>query len=124
MSFQLSVTPHRRAAARFVAEVHRKLSMALADAPDVTQTEIAGILDVHRSVVNRQLRGQADMTLSRVAEIACILGYDSEFVLSKSAQSSVGTNTPAGPKFSAMTQPTALQAPASVPTPKPVFENA
>lgn len=80
-SFQLGVTRHRRAAARFVGKVRRALQKAVADNPDVTQTQIAETIGVGRSVISRQLRGNADMSLSRVAEIAQILGYDAEFEL-------------------------------------------
>ena len=82
-SFQLSVTPHRRAAARFVDKVHRRLRKAYADSPDVTQTSIANALGVHRSVINRQMRGRKDMSLGRVAELAHLLGYEAGFELIK-----------------------------------------
>lgn len=82
-SFQLSVSPHRRAAARFVSKVHRRLQKAYAQSPEVTQTAIAGALGVHRSVINRQLRGRKDMTLGRVAELAWALGYEADFDLIK-----------------------------------------
>lgn len=82
-SFRLSVTPHRRAAARFIDNVHRCLLKAYADSPDVTQTAIANTLGVHRSVINRQMRGRKDMSLGRVAELAHLLGYEAEFELTK-----------------------------------------
>lgn len=83
MSFQLSITPHRRAAARFVDAVHRKLLKAFSEAPEVSQTDIANALGVHRSVINRQMRGKKDMSLSRIAEIAYLLGYEADFNLVK-----------------------------------------
>ena len=96
-SFQLAVTPHRRAAARFVAKVRRRIQKAYADAPEITQAQIAKELGVHRAVINRQLRGTKDMTLGRVAELAYVLGYEAEFDLSREADA-VGTNTPATAK--------------------------
>lgn len=75
--------PHRRAAARFVALVRRELQKAFAESPDVTQSMIADVVGVHRSVINRQLRGTADISLSRVAEIADVLGYEPEFHLER-----------------------------------------
>lgn len=82
-SFRLSVSPHRRAAARFVNKVHRCLQKAYAQSPEITQTAIANALGVHRSVINRQLRGQKDMSLGRVAELAWAMGYEPEFDLVK-----------------------------------------
>lgn len=92
-SFRLSVSPHRRAAARFVSNVHRRLQKAYALAPEVTQTAIANALGVHRSVINRQLRGHKDMSLSRVAELAWAMGYEADFELLK-ADALEGSNTP------------------------------
>ena len=82
-SFRTSVTPHRRSAARFVESVRRKLVAAYADQPAVTQTAIADRLGVHRSVINRQLRGVSDLTLGRVAELAWCLGHEPTFGLIK-----------------------------------------
>lgn len=92
-SLQIGITPHRRAAARFVGSVRRKLQKAFADAPEVTQAQIAASLDVHRSVINRQLRGTADIGLARVAEIACLLGYSVALDLEK-IEAAEGQNIP------------------------------
>lgn len=83
-SFQLSVTPSRRAAARHVTNVRRALLKALAEEEikrGLTQSEIARVIGVHRSVINRELRGQKDITLGRVGELAFALGRDPEFAL-------------------------------------------
>ncbi|WP_157799408.1 helix-turn-helix domain-containing protein [Qipengyuania seohaensis] len=85
MSFQISVTPKRRAAARFVTDVRRKLLQALADEPAISQSDLARALDVNRSVISKQLAGRDKMSLSRVAELAWALGYEPEFQLSKDA---------------------------------------
>lgn len=82
-SFQLSVSPHRRAAARFVDDVQRSIQKAFAQSPDISQTDIANALGVHRSVINRQLRGTREMSLSRAAELSCIMGYAPIFTLEK-----------------------------------------
>lgn len=82
-SFRISLTPHRKAAARFVNLVHRALQRAYADHPEISQTEIANTIGVHRSVINRQLRGYKDMSLGRVAEISNLLGYVPCFELKK-----------------------------------------
>lgn len=86
-SFQTSLTPSRRAAGRLVGKVRRRLQKALADRPDVKRSDIARELNIHRSVITRQLRGGQDISVSRVAEIASVLGYDVEFDLVDNGQS-------------------------------------
>ena len=84
MSFQISLTPTRRAAGRFVGEVRDKLLKALADRKrevGLSQSDIAKKIGVHRSVVNRELRGRKDITLGRVAELATSMGLAIEFEL-------------------------------------------
>ena len=81
MSFQITLSPAERAAGRFVGKVRRSLQKALASRPELTQSAIAAELGVNRSVIHRQLRGSADLSLSRVAELATILGFEPEFTL-------------------------------------------
>jgi hypothetical protein len=81
MSFQISLAPNRRAAARFIGKVRRRLQRALIENPEVKRTQIANALGVHRSVITRQLKGAQDMSLGRVAEIAWSLGYEPSFEL-------------------------------------------
>jgi hypothetical protein len=95
-SFRTSLTPHKRAAARFVVGVRRALLKGLADEnrhTGVTQTSIAQSLGVHRSVINRELRGSSNMTLGKVAELACAMGFEPHFELRRPAQKA-GQNTP------------------------------
>ena len=76
-SFQISISPSRRAAGRFISRVRRSIQRALAEEhrkSGVTQSDIARTIGVHRSVINRELRGQKDITLGRVAELAWALG--------------------------------------------------
>ena len=102
-SFQLSITPRRRAAARFVAKVRQAIQKAYADSPEIRQTDIANKLEVHRSVINRQLNGRKDMSVARVAEIAWALGYEPVFELEKPRQPD-GCNTPIWTRSLASTQ--------------------
>jgi plasmid maintenance system antidote protein VapI len=76
MSFQITLTPSRKAAARFVVAVRRALQRAYVEeqANGLTQTTIAKTIGVHRSVINRELRGAKDITLGRVAELASAMG--------------------------------------------------
>ena len=83
-SFQISVIPSRRAAARFVAKVRRALQKALAEEnakSGISQSDIARTIGVHRSVISRELRGYNDLTLGRIAELAYALGRDPSFEL-------------------------------------------
>jgi transcriptional regulator with XRE-family HTH domain len=97
-SFQLSITPKQRGAGRFIAKVRRALQKALAEekaARGLTQSEIARVLGVHRSVINRQLSGFENLTLGRVGELAHALGREPELILHSMAPV-VGQNFPAG----------------------------
>lgn len=47
----------------------------------LTQSDVAKAIGVHRSVINRELRGQQNMTLSRVAELAHAMGRVPHFEL-------------------------------------------
>ena len=75
-SFQITIPANRRAAARLIGDVHRSLLTAFGQKSDegLTQSEIARMLGVHRSVINRELRGAKDMTIGRVGELAWAMG--------------------------------------------------
>ena len=76
-SFQISITPSRRAAGRFIGAVRRTIQRALVEEQEksgLTQSEIARLIGVHRSVINRELNGRKDITLGRVAELAWAMG--------------------------------------------------
>ena len=92
-SFQLSVSPSRRAAARFVNLIRGQIQQAYAESPDIRQTDIARELDVHRSVINRQLRGFQDMTIGRAGELIWALGREPKFELVK-PEAQDGCNEP------------------------------
>lgn len=97
-SFRLSITPRKRAAGRFVSKVRRELQKAFAEekvSRGLTQAQVARELGVHRSVINRQLLGVENLTLSRVGEFAYGLGREINFSLSK-PEAVVGGNFRAG----------------------------
>ena len=76
-SSQITLSPSRRAAARFVVGVRRAIQKALVEEHirnGLTQSEIARTLNVHRSVINRQSSGFEDITVSRIAELAYAMG--------------------------------------------------
>ena len=84
MSFQISISPSRRAAGRFINKVRRAFQRALAEeerAHGLTQSEIARRIGVHRSVINRELRGHKDITLGRIGELAYAMGREPVFEL-------------------------------------------
>ncbi|PPQ17932.1 hypothetical protein CV770_18365 [Bradyrhizobium sp. AC87j1] len=81
-SFRIAVEPNRRAAARFVQQVRRALQKALEEEQrkrGLSQAEIARLLKVNRSVINRELKGFKDITLGRVGELAWALGRQPRF---------------------------------------------
>lgn len=79
-SYQIGLTPNRRAAARFVGSVRRQLQKAVVDS-GVSQSEIARKIGVNRSVISRELRGHRDLTLGRVAELAWAVGSKAVFTV-------------------------------------------
>jgi hypothetical protein len=95
-SFQITINPNRRVAARFVGGVRRSLLKALEEENKkrgLKQADIARAIDVHRSIINRQLRGQKDMTLSRLAELSWAMGRVPTFTLPE-AKNNDGSNLP------------------------------
>jgi transcriptional regulator with XRE-family HTH domain len=89
-SFQITLTPSKRAAGRFVSSVRRGLQRAFAEEQGkrgITQAEIARIIGVNRSVIHRELMGQKDITLGRVAELASALGRKAVIEFQELAQS-------------------------------------
>ncbi len=95
-SFQISITPSRRVAARFVSGVRRALLKALEEEnkkSGLKQADLARAIKVHRSIINRELRGQKDMTLGRVAELCWALGRVPTFSLPE-AKNGNGSNLP------------------------------
>ena len=96
-SFQISITPSKRVATRFIGGVRRKVLHALEEEnkkSGLKQTDIARAIGVHRSVINRELRGKKDLTLGRLAELAWAMGRTPFFALMESTQSP-GSNLPA-----------------------------
>lgn len=86
MSYELKIDPKQRAAGRFIGSVRKALISAALNEKEkngITQQEIANRLGVNRSVINRLLRGQGNLTLRTVAEIASVLGYVPKLVLER-----------------------------------------
>jgi transcriptional regulator with XRE-family HTH domain len=100
MSYELRINEKQRAGSRFIAKVSKALTIAALDAREkdgVTQQSITQKLGMkNRSVINRWLRGGANLTLRTVAEIAWALGLEIVFELrrkgSPRAKSNVSGN--------------------------------
>jgi transcriptional regulator with XRE-family HTH domain len=83
-SLQISITPSRRQATRFVSKVRRSLQKALAEEQKkrgLSQSDIARTIGVHRSVINRELHGFKDITMGRVGELVFAMGRKPVFDL-------------------------------------------
>ena len=97
-SFQISISPSRRAATRYINKVRRAIQKALVEEhrkTGLTQSDIARRIGVHRSVISRELRGQKDLTHGRVAEFAFALGREPFFEM-RVPEVTVGTNVDTG----------------------------
>ncbi len=95
-SFQIGISPSRRAAGRFISRVRRSLQRALVEEGErkgINQSKIADAIGVHRSVISRELNGRQDITLGRLAELAWAMGREIEFSLPVAKQMD-GENTP------------------------------
>ncbi|MGH6761364.1 MAG: helix-turn-helix domain-containing protein [Phyllobacterium sp.] len=85
MSYKLRIPPKDRASGRFIALVRKALISAAMDEKGVSQQSIANKLGVNRSVVNRLLRGESNLTLRSIGELAWALEYKPSFKLEKIA---------------------------------------
>ena len=84
MSFELKISARDRMAGRFIGAVRKALLVAALEEKErsgVTQQSIAAKLGINRSVINRLLRGEANLTLRSVAELAWALGRVPRFDL-------------------------------------------
>ena len=68
-----------RSAGRFIGRVRSHLLQALVEeklSTGLTQQQLSEKLDIRRAALNRQLAGEADLTLSSLAEIAWALNRE------------------------------------------------
>ena len=77
MSYQLKLDGKSRKAARFISMLQKKIQQALVDSGK-SQQEVAKILDVDRSVINRRLTSSANLTCRSIAEFA--FAFDKDIV--------------------------------------------
>lgn len=84
MSYELKIDPKKRAGSRFIGKVRKALISAAVDekaASGINQQQLADALGVNRSVITRMLKGEGNLTLRSVGEIAWALGWDPDFTL-------------------------------------------
>lgn len=82
--FQFDIGDRARKTGRFVGRVRDELVRALSEKrarERVTQQGLAKKLGVHRSLINRQLSGEANLTLRSLADLAWAMDLDLVFEL-------------------------------------------
>jgi len=85
-SFQFDIGGRARNAGRFIGRVRNELLKALSERKKdgkLTQQELATKLDVHRSLINRQLSGESNLTLRSLADLAWAMDMEITFELKK-----------------------------------------
>jgi plasmid maintenance system antidote protein VapI len=86
MSYELKIDPKKRAGSRFIGKVRKALISAAVDektASGINQQQLATALGVNRSVITRMLKGEGNLTLRSVGEIAWALGWEPNFTLQR-----------------------------------------
>lgn len=95
-SFQFDIGSRARNAGRFIGRVRDELLRALSERKKddkLTQQELAKKLEVHRSLINRQLSGQSNLTLRSLADLAWAMDMEISFELKKPT-AEAGQNQP------------------------------
>jgi transcriptional regulator with XRE-family HTH domain len=85
-SFHFDIDSRARQAGRFIGLVRRELLRALSQKKaeaGISQQALARKLDVHRSLINRQLSGEANLTLRSLADLAWAMDMEISFELKK-----------------------------------------
>lgn len=85
-SFQFDIGSRARNAGRFIGRVRNELLKALSERKKdgkLSQQELAKKLEVHRSLINRQLSGEANLTLRSLADLAWAMDMEISFELKK-----------------------------------------
>jgi len=99
-SFEFDIGEKATIVSRFMGEVHAEIQRAFMDekaSRKLTQQQIATLLEVNRSVINRQLQGMDNLTARRMAEFAWALGYEPEFRLRKEMAEEGSNDHPSAP---------------------------
>lgn len=94
-SFHFDIGARARNAGRFIAHVRNELLRALTERKKETklsQQTLAHKLGVHRSLINRQLTGETNMTLRSLADLAWAMDLEISVELKKLADVEAGKN--------------------------------
>ncbi|KAB2655920.1 helix-turn-helix transcriptional regulator [Brucella tritici] len=78
MSYQLKIDLRKRQAGRLISKTHREIQKAFVRASredGLTQQKLAKKLGLDRSVVNRILVGEGNLTLRTISDLAWALGF-------------------------------------------------
>lgn len=81
MSYSMKISKRDRATGRFKSRVHRALMKAVIAAKNernLTQSQIASLMEVDKSVVSRILNGRGNLTLKTIGDISWVLGLRPE----------------------------------------------
>lgn len=95
MSYELKIDPRKRAASRFIGKVRKALVTAAIEeksASGINQQKLAAALGVNRSVINRMLKGESNLTLRSVGELAWALGWEPDFTMKRRSTPEVKAN--------------------------------
>jgi transcriptional regulator with XRE-family HTH domain len=95
-SFHFDIGSRARQAGRFIGRVRSELLKSLSEKKietGLSQQELARRLGVHRSLINRQLSGESNLTLRSLADIAWAMDMEIVFELRKLTPSP-GQNEP------------------------------
>jgi ribosome-binding protein aMBF1 (putative translation factor) len=93
--FRFDIQGRSRKAARLMGRVRRELLKAVTEERQegLTQQELAQRLEQHRSIVNRQLSGESEITLRGLADLAWALDREITIELHRPAVAA-GQNIP------------------------------
>ncbi|HET7889763.1 MAG TPA: helix-turn-helix transcriptional regulator [Bradyrhizobium sp.] len=95
-SFHFDIGGRARNAGRFIGRVRGELLRALAERKSdggLSQEALARKLDTERSLINRQLAGESNLTLRSLADLAWAMDLEISFELKKPAPEA-GQNQP------------------------------
>ncbi len=99
--YEFDIGDKSRKVARFIGLVHAELQRAFSQERlpprKLTQQKIASMLDTNRSVINRQLVGEENLTLRTVAELAWALDCNIIFALQKATVPAGANDKPQPP---------------------------
>ena len=91
--FLFNIDARSRAAGRFIGRVRRELLQAMTEEKraGLSQQKLARRLQSQRADINRQLSGEAEITLRSLAELAWALDREISFEL-RTTETTVGQN--------------------------------